>query len=73
MSGKYKELFFSFILSFGLGRATPVLDYRSVLALPMNLQNEETLLLANKEKFSTGHKCLAHIQFKVNYKHLKNN
>lgn len=72
MSGKYKELFFSFILSVGWGRASPASDYRSVLAPPV-LQNEETFPLANKEKFSTGHKCLAHMLLKVNYKHLKNN
>jgi len=70
MSGKYKELFFPFILSFGLVRAAPALDYRSALALSM-LQNEETLLLANKGKFTTGHKCLAHMPFKVSYKHLQ--
>lgn len=72
MSGKHKELFFSFILSVGWGRACPASDYRSVLTLPV-LQNEETFPLASTEKFSRNPKCLAHMLFKVSYKHLKNN
>lgn len=72
MSGKYKELFFSFILSVGWGRASPASDYRSVLTPPA-LQSEETFPLASKEKFSRGRKCLAHILLKANYKHLKKN
>lgn len=60
MSGTYKELFFSFILSVGWGRASPATDYRSVLAPPA-LQNEETFPLASKrnsaEDINVGFIC----------------